>query len=147
MADRPFDSARYGELLASTQPGIIETPEEHERLLAVAETLMERGDAISVEEEKLLALLVLLIEAFEAGAEQADDEDDEGESHNVRPPLPHETLDRLMQARRLELGDIADLFGNPHIAREVLQGKRAISRNEAKLLGRFFQVPPKLFHS
>lgn len=144
MADHPVDPARYGELLSSTQPGIIETPAEHERLLAIAESIMEKGDSMSPEEAKLLALLVLLIEAFEGSAESSDEEDAK-ESHS--PPLPHDTLQRLMQARGLELGDVADVFGNPHIAREVLQGRRAISRNEAKQLGRFFQVPPRLFHS
>ena|SRR5690242_5116730 len=144
MDDRPIDAARYGELLASAQPGIIETPEEHERLLGIAESIMEKGDTMSPEEAKLLALIVLLVEAFEGSAE-ASDEDEAQQPH--APPLPHDTLQRLMQARALEVSDIADLFGNPHIAREVLQGRRAISRNEAKQLGRFFQVPPRLFHS
>ena len=37
------------------------------------------------------------------------------------------------------------LFGNPHLAREVLEGKRQISKRQAKELGKFFRVPPKLF--
>lgn len=144
MADSPIDSALYGRLLTWAQPGIIESPEEHERLLGIAEGLMEKGDSMSPEEAKLLALVVLLIEAYEGGAEAA--QDNEGtEPH--RPPQPHETLERLMKARGLELTDIADLFGNPHNAAEVLKGNRSISRNEAKQLGRFFQVPPQLFHS
>ena len=105
---------------------------------------MEKGDTMSPEEAKLLALIVLLVEAFEGSGEASDEDESE---HPAAPPLPHDTLQRLMQARGLEASDIADLFGNPHIAREVLQGRRAISRNEAKQLGRFFQVPPRLFHS
>lgn len=147
MDEHPIDRARYGTLLAAAQPGVIETPEEHERLLGIAEDLMERAQGVSPEEEKLLALLVLLIEAYEASVEATeDDDDDDSPSVSHRPPLPHETLGRLMKARGLDINDVASLFGNPHLAREVLEGKRTISRGEAKELGRFFQVPPKLFH-
>ena len=39
-----MDENRYGELLKELRPRIIETAEEHERLLTVAESLMEKGD-------------------------------------------------------------------------------------------------------
>lgn len=137
-----MDEQRYAELLATHRPRLIETPEEHERLLTIAETLMEKGDQLSVEEEQLLALLVLLIEAFEAHVE---DDEDEGQPDNSAPPSPHETLGRLMQAGGLEVADISDIFGNPHIARDVLAGKKPISRAQAKQLAKFFRVPEKLF--
>jgi antitoxin component HigA of HigAB toxin-antitoxin module len=50
-----------------------------------------------------------------------------------------------MQAGGLAVSDVEHFFGNPHLAREVLAGKRPISRGEAKELGNFFRVPPKLF--
>ena len=136
-----MDEARYGELLKELRPRIIETPEEHERLLSVAENLMEKGDALSEEEREALALVVLLIEAFEASVrqEEEDDEDDEAD------PTPHGALARLMSSHGVELDDIAPIFGNPHIAREVLDGKRAITRGQAKELARYFRVPDKLF--
>lgn len=139
-----FDPERYAALLAATRPAVIEDLDEHERMLSVAESLMDKGDALTPEEEKLLALIVFLIEAFEAEVEEAEnDEEEEEESHE--PAAPHETLRRLLEARGLELTDIADVFGNPHLAREAVEGHRTISRNQAKQLSRYFGVPAKLF--
>ncbi|HBY60492.1 MAG TPA: transcriptional regulator [Solibacterales bacterium] len=142
MPESPIDSDRYADLLARARPGIIEDGEEHDRLLGLAEELMEKGEELSAEEEKLLALLVFLIEAFESSIEE--DEDDE-EDAAAPPPAPHETLQRMMQGRGLALEDVAAIFGNPHLAREAVEGRRAISKGQAKQLGRFFQMPPKLF--
>jgi HTH-type transcriptional regulator / antitoxin HigA len=136
-----MDEQRYAALLAEARPRIIETQEEHERMLALAETLMEKGDNLAEEEEKLLALTVLLIEAYELTVSAEDDEDGEPEE----APAPHETLKRLMYSHDLQVDDIAHVFGNPHLAREVLDGKRVISNRQAKELGKFFRVPPKLF--
>ena len=136
-----MDEKRYGEILAEHRPRLIETPEEHERLLTLAESLMEKGDNLTLEEEHLLALTVLLVEAFETHASEDEDEEQEPEAE----PLPHETLQRLMTSMGIELQDIADMFGNPQIAREVLEGKRPISRTQARHLSKFFRVPEKLF--
>jgi len=139
-----MDDARYGRLLAEIRPGLIETPEEHDRLLTAAEQLMEKGADLAEEESKLLELLVFLIKSFEDSvlAGEEDDEDDEPEAVQA---LPHETLGRLMQARGLDAHDIEHVFGNPANAREALSGSRKISRGQAKALGQIFQVPPKLF--
>jgi HTH-type transcriptional regulator/antitoxin HigA len=136
-----MDEQRYGALLAGTRPRIIETPEEHERLLGLAESMMEKGDSLCEEEETLLALVVLLIEAYELNA---GDDDDGGEDRE-EIPAPHVTLQRLMYSHDVKLDDVAHLFGNPHLAREVLEGKREISKRQAKDLGKFFRVPAKLF--
>ena len=136
-----MDEGRYGQLLAEARPRIIETPEEHDRLLAFAESLMESGETLPEEEEKLLALIVLLIEAYQLHF--ANDEG--GEEEAEQAPPPHVTLERLMYSHDLKLEDIAHVFGNPYLAREVLDGKREISKRQAKELGKFFRVPPKLF--
>jgi HTH-type transcriptional regulator/antitoxin HigA len=136
-----MDEERYGQLLREIRPRIIETPDEHERLLSVAEALMEKGEALTVEEREVLALIVLLIEAFES--QVLDEEDDEEAETEI--PAPHVTLQRLMQNNGIELGDIAPIFGNPHLAREVLEGSRRISRGQAKELARYFRVPDRLF--
>lgn len=136
---------RYAALLAAARPGVIETPEEHERLLSAAERLMEKGNGLASEEVKLLSLLVFLIEAFEAGLDEDEGEGDDEPAGKADPPEPYETLQRLMQARKLELSDVEHVFGNGHLAREVLAGKRPISRGQARELAKFFQVPAKLF--
>ena len=137
-----MDEKRYGELLAEHRPRLIETPDEHERLLTLAESLMEKGDDLSAEEEHLLALMVLLVEAYETHASEEDDEETESPQAD---PLPRDTLRRLMSSNGIELHDVADIFGNPHIAREVLDGQRPISRTQARHLAKFFRVPEKLF--
>jgi hypothetical protein len=70
-----MDEKRYGELLAEFRPRLIETPDEHERLLVIAESLMEKGEDLSEEEEQALGLIALLIEAFETQVEDAHGED------------------------------------------------------------------------
>ena len=136
-----MDDKKYGELLAETRPGIIETQDEHERILHLAESLMEKGDSMSPEEEKLLALITLLVEAYDLSL-AGDDDEDEGPEEI---PAPNVTLQRLMYSHDVKLDDVAHVFGNPHVAREILDGKREISRRQAKELGKLFRVPPKLF--
>jgi antitoxin component HigA of HigAB toxin-antitoxin module len=141
-----MDEHRYGQLLAEHRPRLIETPDEHERLLTLAECLMEKGDALSHEEEHLLALVVLLVEAYETHATEDEEEEEDGDDEApAADPLPHDTLRRLMASNGMELQDIADIFGNPHVAREVLDGQRPISRTQARHLSKFFRVPEKLF--
>ena len=149
MEPRPFDTVRYGALLAELQPVVIESPEEHDHMLSLAEQLMEKGESLSTEEEKLLAMIVFLIEAFERSIEldEAGDEDDyeDDAPGAIAPPSPHETLKRLMDRHTMEVGDIADIFGNPKLAQEALSGQRPITRGQAKALGKLFRVPDKLF--
>ena len=102
----------------------------------------KRAKTLSAEEREALALIVLLIEAFESTVE--DEGADEDEEPEECPP-PHMALSRLMQSHSIKLEDIAPIFGNRHLAQEALDGKRAISRGQAKELGRYFRVPPKLF--
>ena len=141
-----MDEQRYGQLLAEHRPRLIETPDEHERLLTIAEQLMEKGEDLPPEEEQLLALIVLLVEAYETHALEDEDEGEpESGDDEQEPPSPHATLSRLMDTHRVSVNDIADIFGTPHVAREVLDGRRPISRSQAKHLARFFRVPEKLF--
>ena len=129
----------YGELLAQAKPAIIETPEEHERLLTLAEELMDKGPDLAPEERKLLELLVLLIEVFEKQVE-------EDESEPEPEPEKHVILQRLIAARGWEPDVLNDIFGNPHNVKEALEGRLSITRGQAKALGNLLRVPPKLFH-
>lgn len=137
-----FDQERYRALVSEVLPCVIETEEEYDRLMTRAEALMEKGDQLSVEERRLLELLVFLIEASHR-AEDDDTEEEEAEPTDI--PQPHETLRRLMEARGLDQHDIEHLFGNPHTAREALEGRREITSGQAKQLAKFFDVPAKLF--
>ncbi|MGH9769226.1 MAG: helix-turn-helix domain-containing protein, partial [Blastocatellia bacterium] len=126
-----FNKAKYRKLIADALPAIVETEAENERLLAIVEPMM--GRELTPEEEKLFDLLVKLIEDFE------DRHYPMGESS------PTEMLQFLMEQRGLRQRDIVHLFGSSGVASEVINGKRAISKNQAKALAEFFRVSPELF--
>lgn len=145
-----MDYEFYGELLKEAKPAVIDSPEEHDRLLTIAENMMERGAQLREEERKLLELIVFLIQDFEQSVlkEESDaDDEDEDDDGKAEPPEPHLTLSRLIETRGLTAADIADIFGNPYQTQLVLDGKKPISRGQAKALARYFKVPDRLFRS
>lgn len=126
-----FDAAKYRRLVARAMPSVIETEAENERLLALVEKMMRR--ALAPEEERLFKLLVKLIEDFEARHYPMDE------------VAPHRMLQFLMEQRDLRQRDIVHLFGSSGIASEVINGKRAISKAQAKKLADFFHVSVEVF--
>lgn len=123
----------YSKLLVAVQPKVIETEEENEFYLAEVTKLMRLGDAISPAQERLLKLLVNLIESFE-------------DSHyQLKAATPLEILTELVRDRGLKQKDLLPVFGSQGVASEVLNGKRGISKAQAKALGEFFKVSPSLF--
>jgi HTH-type transcriptional regulator/antitoxin HigA len=134
MNTAAVDTKEYARLLTRTLPAPIETEEDYKRLLAQAEKLMEREENdLSPGEGKLLELLVILIERYEA------------RRYPPRGVSPHDMLHHLMEARELTHKDVWQLFGSKGIASEVLNGKRAISKAQAKKLADFFHVSAALF--
>jgi HTH-type transcriptional regulator / antitoxin HigA len=128
------DWNKYARLLTRTLPATIETEDEYERLLAEVEQLMKKGEShLTPEEEKILDLLVTLIEQYEE------------KHYPIDPVSPHEMLHHLMEARELTHKDVWHLFGSRGNASEVLNGKRSISKAQAKRLAEFFHVSVALF--
>jgi HTH-type transcriptional regulator / antitoxin HigA len=128
-----FSPQKYGELLTTVLPQIIETDAEHERFLAVIEPMMGREDSLSPEEVKLFDLLVTLIQDYE------------DKHYPIEPAAPDQVLRHLMEARDLQQKDIVHLFGSPGRASEAINGVREISKAQAKALAEFFHVSPELF--
>lgn len=114
-------------------PVIIQTEEDNDRMLAEAEKLMAKGENLSPEEDALLRLMAKLIQDFEEKFYQPG---------NV---TPLEMLIHLMDARGLKQSDLLEVFGSKGIASEVINGKRSISKTQAKALARFFGVSVDLF--
>jgi HTH-type transcriptional regulator/antitoxin HigA len=114
-------------------PVVIETEEENARMLATVDKLMQKGEKLSAEEEKLLKLLARLIEDFE--------------ERFYRPgeASPLEVLTHLMEARGVKQSQLWEVFGSKGIASEVLNGKRSISKTHARALANYFHVPAELF--
>lgn len=128
------DTRKYGRLLARTHPSVIESEEENERILSEVEKLMDKGEKRTPEEGKLLELLVKLVEDFE-------------EKHYPMPDAaPHEILQELMRQHDLRQRDLVPLLGSSRgTASEVINGKRRISRAQAKALAERFHISAELF--
>ncbi|MGK7875695.1 MAG: type II toxin-antitoxin system HigA family antitoxin [Xenococcaceae cyanobacterium] len=127
-----FDKAAYSNLLAEVAPKVIETEEEYERILAVAEQLTFAKTRTS-EERALLKLLVTLIETYEA------------ENYPMNESAPHEILQHIMEASGIRQADLVGIIGSSGVVSEVVNGKRSISKAQAKALGDYFKVSPSLF--
>lgn len=124
---------KYGRLLAKVLPVRIETEEENERMLQEAEKLIDKGDRRSPEENALLDLIAHLIQEFEQ------------RFYHLGGTTPHEVLRELMVANGVKQSDLWKLFGSKGVASEVVNGKRGISKAQAKALAEYFHVSPELF--
>jgi HTH-type transcriptional regulator / antitoxin HigA len=132
-AARRIDPVRYRRLLSRTMPVVIETEEENARMLAIVEKLMNKGEGLSAEEEKLFKLLARLIEDFEQ------------RFYRAKKATPLEVLHHLMEARGIKPSQLWEVFGSKGIASEVLNGKRGISKAHARALANYFHVSADLF--
>lgn len=124
---------KYGKLLAKVLPVRIKTEEENDRMLFEAEKLIDKGDGRTPEEDALLNLMLYLIEGFER------------EFYHLKEATPQEVLRELMAARGVKQSDLWKLFGSKGIASEVINGKRGISKTQAKALAEFFHVSAEVF--
>ena len=50
-----------------------------------------------------------------------------------------------MEARDLKQSDLVGILGSKGVTSEVINGKKGISKAQAKALGEFFRVLPSLF--
>ena len=132
-ARRAIDARAYGRLLARARPMVITTEAENDRMLAMVEQLMAKGENLTPEEGLLLQLLGRLIADFEE------------KFYQPRDAAPHEVLQELMTARSMKQSDLWELFGSKGRASEAISGKRSISKAQAKKLAEHFNVPVGLF--
>lgn len=127
-----FDQTTYQSLLAEVAPQAIETEAEYERLLKVTERLVFAKN-LSPEEQILLKLLVTLIEVYETA------------NYPMEKSPPHEILQHMMEVSGIRQADLIGIIGSSGVVSEVVNGKRSISKAQAKALGKYFQVSPSLF--
>ena len=114
-------------------PVIIEYEEENERVLAIVERLMAKGEKRSVEEDAILNLLVHLVEQFEAKA------------YPIGEAKPAEMISFLLEQRGLKPIALAEVLGSRGRVSEILAAKRSVSKEQAKRLGEFFHVSAAAF--
>lgn len=129
-----YDTKKYGRLLIDASPGAIETEEENERALAIIDRLMRKDeDALSPEEDRLLRMLAVLVEDYENRA------------YPIKPTSPAVTLRELMREHGLKQTDMAEIFGSQGTVSLVLNGKREISKTQARKLSDRFKLPIDIF--
>jgi HTH-type transcriptional regulator/antitoxin HigA len=128
-----LDDTRYARVLAKVLPRVITSAKEHERMLAEAEELMDKGGRRNKEEDAAPDLMVRLIRDYE-------------ESHHPLPdPTPQEMLTHLMEQRGLRQADLVPVFNSRGYVSDVINGKCAISKAQARKLAEFFHVSAGLF--
>ncbi|MEA5529097.1 transcriptional regulator [Dolichospermum sp. UHCC 0684] len=128
-----FDRNTYSQLLAEIAPQVIDTEEDYERFLKVAEYLTFKKNR-SPEERVLHKLLVRLIEDYEE------------ENYPMDESTPHDILLHIMESSGIRQADLVRILGSSSgVVSEVVNGKRSISKAQAKALGEYFKVSPSLF--
>jgi HTH-type transcriptional regulator/antitoxin HigA len=110
----------------------LKTVEENRLALLIVNRLMSIGDGKRSAEES--ALLSLLVEQFERKAYPA-----------APSAEPKDILRDLMEYNDLKAADLADIMGGRSRVSDVLSGKRAISKVQAKRLGERFMLSPAAF--
>ena len=134
MSVHTLNSVAYAELLAKVQPHPIKDEREYDRLVAEVGRLMERGEEnLSAAEGSLLEMMSILIEDYDR------------KNYPLPPCQPYKMLAFLLEQRGLQPHDLWPVLGSKGRVSEILGGKRAISKAQAKKLAAFFHVPVGLF--
>jgi HTH-type transcriptional regulator / antitoxin HigA len=128
-----FDAAAYAGLLAEALPEVIETVAQNRRMIKVFKKLMDKGESQTLEERKLQKLLGHLIHTFEQ------------QHYKMEQLTPREALIEMMKMNHLRQADIVHIFGSRGVTSEVINGKREISKANAKKLAAFFNTSTDLF--
>lgn len=128
-----LDQAKYGRLLAKIRPKIIETDEEFDRMAALLEQLTIPQRELSPEEDALANLLEKLVVDYD-------------DLHYAIPDAPpHEMVKFLMDQKGLIQADLVPLLGSRAQVSDLVNGKRGISKAQAKKIAEFFKISVELF--
>jgi HTH-type transcriptional regulator/antitoxin HigA len=127
-----FNTETYAQLLAKYQPKVITNDEENEQAILLAEELAHKTNR-TTEESALYELLITLIEKYE------------NEQYPMGETTPLSMLLHLMEVRGLKQADLIGVIGSSGVVSEIINGKREISKAQAKALGDFFHVDTGLF--
>jgi HTH-type transcriptional regulator / antitoxin HigA len=130
----PFNRRKYATLLSRALPVVIATKTEYAQTITEINRLLRKGEAnLSPEEDRLLDLLSTLAENWE-------------EAHHSIPEAPgYRILKHYMQVRGLRQIDLQPILGSRGVTSEIVNGKRSITKEQAKRLGALFGVSPAVF--
>lgn len=126
-------AATYEQLLAETLPGRITDDEQYAAIGARFGELLGQSRRTKAE-ERLMELLGVLIEEY-----------DRRHAMPASDSTPAETLQFLLEHSEKTSTDLLPVFGQRSHVNEALNGKRPISADQARKLGKIFSVSPGLF--
>jgi HTH-type transcriptional regulator/antitoxin HigA len=133
MTTLTLNEREYQRLLGETLPMVIKTEDEYTRMLAAVRELMTKGEQrLSEEEGRLLELLAMLVEEYEDRV------------YPLPETEPHKMLQCCLDEEGLKPSDLWTILPKSRVS-EILSGKRAISKAQARKLSDFFHVPIDLF--
>ena len=112
---------------------MIESDEELDRTIAELEQLDFAKRQLTPEEEALRQLLARLIEDYD------------GRRHPLPELPPNDMLRFLMEQRGLRQAGLVPAIGARSQVSDIVNGKRSISKAQAKKLAKFFHVSAELF--
>ena len=78
-------------------------------------------------------MIVTLVEAYET------------ENYPMEESTSYEILQHLMESSDTRQADLVGIIGSSGVVSEVVNGKRSISKAQAKALGDYFKVSLSLF--
>jgi HTH-type transcriptional regulator/antitoxin HigA len=115
-------------------PFVIETEEQYDRALSITERLLFQKNR-SQEEEQILDVWAFLIASYEQKNFALGSES-----------TPISILKTLMESRELSQADLVRQgVGSSGVVSELVNGKREISKQQAKKLAEIFNVSSELF--
>ena len=126
----------YENLLVDVLPRVIETDRQYREIAGRFGDLLGKGRGRTGDETKLMRLLGVLIEDYDR-------------RHGMPPDggTPGESLRFLLEHSRKTAADLLPVFHQRSHVNEALNGKRKISPEQAKRLGKMFSVKAALFLS
>jgi HTH-type transcriptional regulator / antitoxin HigA len=127
-----IDLKVYGQLVAEVTPKVIETEDEYEQFLAVAERLTFK-QVQTPEESALYDLVTMLVETYEA------------QHYTIDRSSPVEVLEHIIESSGIDRSDLVEIFGSGEAVDRVLAGREVINSSQANALAQRFKLSPEIF--
>jgi HTH-type transcriptional regulator / antitoxin HigA len=122
----------YSQLVAEVTPKVIETEDEYEQFLVVAERLTFKQEQ-TPEESALYDLVTMLVETYEA------------QHYEIDRSSPAEVLEHIIESSGIDRVDLVEIFGDSETLEQILAGRELINTSQAKALAERFKLSPQIF--
>ena len=122
----------YSQLVAEVTPKLIETEDEYDRFLAVAERLTFKQEQ-TPEESALYDLVTMLVETYEA------------QHYSIDRSSPVEVLEHIIESSGIDRSELVKMFGSEESLDRVLAGRDLINSTQAQALAKRFKLSPRIF--